>query len=1027
VTRSLPDLPGLTVGAEDLLATVVETVAQPIWIVGPDDVIRFANAAAIAALGYEGAGELVGRRGQDTIHDRHPDGTPRSAAESPTRLPREAGQTVARDTDWFHRRDGSMLPVSYVASPIAMPAGRGAVIAFTDIGDRLRDTRIRGQDEAFLAAHRRVAALASGGAASAEVFAAIAREVGHVMGLPRIVLWRFDAHRAAVVEGAWSRRPHPFEPGTCWPLDGPAICATVLDTGRPARIEDLAGPSGTIATAARETGARACAGAPIVVDGEVWGVLSADLADPGPLTAPIEDRLAEFAELVATAIWHTASRDQLARLADEQAALRRVATLAASESPPAEVFAAVATEVSELIGVHDAAMFRYEDETMLTVVANANGRDPPVPVGETRSLDGENLAGRVHRTGRPARIEDYEQLEGPLAADARARGIRCGAGAPILVHGRLWGVVVVGLPELGLPAGAEDRIAAFAQLIAAAVSNTEAQEQLARLAEEQAALRRVATLVAEGVPPPEVFAAVAREVGQLLRVEWTHMARYEPDGTSMGVAGWSPAGDAIPVGTRVDLDSDSVGGLVLRTGRPARMRHYEHASGQAAALGRERGLHSSVGAPIVVDRRLWGVMMAASKGDRPLPDDTESRITAFTELVATAISNTEARAQVARLADEQAALRRVATLVARAVPPNELFGAVTEEAGALLHADLAALTRYETHDTLTVLATWAATRDHPELGPRIPVDGGDLASRVLRTGRPARLDAHDGGRGPHAMDRERLGIRSSVAAPILVEGRIWGGLVVHSRQLEPLPEDTEARLSSFTELVATAIANAESSAALAASRARIVVAADDSRRRIERDLHDGTQQRLVSLMLELRMMEGTEGPEAAELRRQLARTAQGLEGVLEELREISRGIHPAILSEGGLGPALRGLARRSAVPVELDLRGARRLPEPIEVAAYYVVSETLSNAAKHANASVVHVELDAEGETLRVAIRDDGVGGADPKQGSGLVGLSDRIDALGGTLRVSSPPGTGTTVLIEVPVERGARAGSPGP
>jgi signal transduction histidine kinase len=177
-------------------------------------------------------------------------------------------------------------------------------------------------------------------------------------------------------------------------------------------------------------------------------------------------------------------------------------------------------------------------------------------------------------------------------------------------------------------------------------------------------------------------------------------------------------------------------------------------------------------------------------------------------------------------------------------------------------------------------------------------------------------------------------------------------------------------------------------------------------------------------MLELRMMEGAE---AAELSEQLARTAQGLDGVLEELREISRGIHPAILSEGGLVPALRGLADRSAVPVELDLRGARQLPEPVEVAAYYVVSEALSNAAKHANASVVHVELDAEGATLRLAIRDDGTGGADPEQGSGLVGLSDRIDALGGTLEVSSPPGAGTTMLIEVPVERGAGTASPGP
>ncbi|MEA2150009.1 MAG: hypothetical protein QOD69_1839, partial [Solirubrobacteraceae bacterium] len=342
----------------------------------------------------------------------------------------------------------------------------------------------------------------------------------------------------------------------------------------------------------------------------------------------------------------------------------------------------------------------------------------------------------------------------------------------------------------------------------AARSQREARRS-ARLAGEQAALRRVATLVARGVPPPEVFAAVAREVGLLLGVEWTNMARYGLDGTSTGVAGWSPAGDEIPVGTRVDLAGDSVGGLVFRTGRPARMHDYAHASGQAGALGRERGLRSSVGAPIVVDQRLWGVMMAASKSERPLPADTESRIAAFTELVATAISNTEARTQVGRLADEQAALRRVATLVAQAVPPDELFRAVTEEVGTLLGADLAAMARYESDHTLTVVATWAAGGEHPEVGARVPIQQGDLATMVWRTGRPARMDAHDGIPERVAVVREQLGIRSSVASPVVVGGRPWGGLVVHSRQAEPLAPDTESRLENFAELVATAMSNAQ--------------------------------------------------------------------------------------------------------------------------------------------------------------------------------------------------------------------------
>jgi signal transduction histidine kinase len=227
--------------------------------------------------------------------------------------------------------------------------------------------------------------------------------------------------------------------------------------------------------------------------------------------------------------------------------------------------------------------------------------------------------------------------------------------------------------------------------------------------------------------------------------------------------------------------------------------------------------------------------------------------------------------------------------------------------------------------------------------------------------------------------------------------------------------------------VATAIANAESRADLAASRARMVAAADETRRRIERDLHDGTQQQLVSLMLELRATEATERSGVGELRAQLARTERGLAGVLDELREISRGIHPAILSKGGLERALRALARRSAVPVELDLHAERRPAEHVEIAAYYAVSEALTNAAKHAHASVVHVELDTHDAILQLAIRDDGIGGADPEQGSGLVGLSDRIEALGGTLEVTSPAGNGTTVLIEVPVEGQTSAGAPEP
>jgi signal transduction histidine kinase len=279
------------------------------------------------------------------------------------------------------------------------------------------------------------------------------------------------------------------------------------------------------------------------------------------------------------------------------------------------------------------------------------------------------------------------------------------------------------------------------------------------------------------------------------------------------------------------------------------------------------------------------------------------------------------------------------------------------------------------------------------------------------------MDSYADASGPVGLAARETGFRSSVGTPIIVEGRLWGVVIAGSSDDETLPPDTETRLAGFTDLVATAVANAESRSALATSRARIVAASDDTRRRIERDLHDGTQQRLVSLGLELRAAQAEVPPQFRELEGKLSHVANELASVFDELREISHGIHPAILSERGLGPALRALARRSALPVDLDLRTERRLPEHVEVAAYYVVSEALTNAVKHAHASIVTVELDAHDAIVRLAIRDDGLGGADPGKGSGLIGLGDRIAALGGQLQVVSPTGGGTALRIEIPIE----------
>jgi len=374
------------------------------------------------------------------------------------------------------------------------------------------------------------------------------------------------------------------------------------------------------------------------------------------------------------------------------------------------------------------------------------------------------------------------------------------------------------------------------------------------------------------------------------------------------------------------------------------------------------------------------------------------------------------RVELGRLADEQAALRRVATLVARGVPPAEVFAAVAEEAGRLLGADAAHVGRYEPDGTVTVVAGWSREGDHLPIG-RYPIEEGTLSALMLRTGRPARIDSLPDAPGPITALIWQLGLRSSVGCPITVQGRLWGMTTVTSKRPEPLPADTEARIAEFTELAATAIANTQARAELAASTARIVTAADDTRRRIERDLHDGIQQRLVSLGLDLRAAQAGVPAWSPELGSQLARVGDGLAGALSELQELSRGIHPAILSQAGLGPALRALARRSAVPVDLDVQLPGRLPAPVEVAAYYVVSEALANAAKHARASVAHIDVHAADGRLHLSVGDDGVGGADPQRGSGLIGLGDRVQALGGTITIHSPAGAGTTLVIDLPVE----------
>ena len=733
---------------------------------------------------------------------------------------------------------------------------------------------------------------------------------------------------------------------------------------------------------------------------------------------------------VATQVGRRAAGSEQARgvLAGEQAALRRVATLVARQPLPAEVFAAVTEEAARLLHLDSAHLIVYERDQSATVAGSCNLRGQPVPVGTRIPVEGDNIIGRVFGTRQPARIDDYSDATGQVAERVRSIGVRAAVGVPVLAGGRLWGVMAVGSsrPE-PLPADTEMRIGAFTELIATAIANTAARAELEQVAAEQAALGRVATLVAEAVPADDVFTAVAAEVAGLFGVPHVGLFRYEREGVATVIAGageissylgrlWPcPAGD---LGIVASLQ---------RTGRPLRIDDYTHIRSAIAGPARELDIGMAAGVPVIVGGRVWGAVIVAAGYERPpLPAGTLDRLAAFTELVATAIANSDARSEIGRLAGEQAALRRVATLVARGAETGEVFAAVAGEVSEVMHLPVAAVQRYEDDgETTTVIAAWS-DRPHPfQPGTRWPYHASGLAGRIRQTGRAGRVVDYSRRRGAFAAQARELGFYSVAGAPIIVDGAVWGLVTIASTD-GPLPDRTEDRLAGFTELLGTAIANTQSRAELSASRARIVAAADETRRRLERDLHDGIQQRLVSLALKARTIQMMTPRPADEIGGELSLLAEGLGAVLDELREISHGIHPAILSEAGLGPALEALARRSAVPVELDLTLGPRLGAHVEAAGYYIASEALANVAKHAQASVIDMRADGYDGALTLSVSDDGIGGADPGRGSGLIGLKDRVEALGGTISVLSPPGHGTALHVQLPADPMAVPALPG-
>src|SRR4051794_4339705 len=603
-------------------------------------------------------------------------------------------------------------------------------------------------------------------------------------------------------------------------------------------------------------------------------------------------------------------------------------------------------------------------------------------------------------------------------------------GVPIVVDGSIWGFMT-GAARQGesIPAGTEERLARFTELVATAIANSQARDRLAQLAYEQSALRRVATMVARAAASEELFSTVAREVASVLDVPGVIVTRYDADGTALTLGeAFRPdlagAERFLGVGTRTPREPGSLAAQVFDTRGPARVDDFSTTPGAVGELARAAHLGSGCAGPIVVNGAVWGKMCIFSRAGTTLAAGTEDRLQDFIELVATAIANYEARAELAaseararELADEQAALRRVATLVARGVSPEEIFSAVTNEMGRLFGSSQAYVGRFEADGSAMVVVGVSDGIRGVSTGSRWELEDYMASTLVYRTGRHVRVERSDFEHtsGPMADLLREIGAVSSVGAPIVVEGQQWGFVTVTATN-KPLPVNAEKRLEKFAELLGTAIASADSRAELAASRARIVAAGDDARRRIERDLHDGAQQRLITLTAALRRADAKLPAGADEVGADLTRVAEGLTTAVDELRELSRGIHPSILSEGGLAPALKALGRRSPVRVKLDMGFEQRLSDHVEVAAYYTVSEALTNASKHANATRVWVSLRLDHDMLRLSIRDDGVGGADSRRGSGLIGLRDRIEALEGRIKIESPPGSGTLIEVEIPI-----------
>ena len=539
-----------------------------------------------------------------------------------------------------------------------------------------------------------------------------------------------------------------------------------------------------------------------------------------------------------------------------------------------------------------------------------------------------------------------------------------------------------------------------------------------RAAQERAALQRVAALVAQGTPPSEVFQAVTAELRALLGVGACVLARYEPDGTATILSDSVDIGTGLAPGTILQFVQGTAGATVRENALATGNDDVTNLPSPLRERADRLGVTEAVKVPVMVDGQVWGYLSASWR--RTAPPEVESRMARFTQLVTMAINDADGRARlhasrerVAAYAEEEAALRRVATAVAAGAPTTEVFDTVTVELRRLLDIEGAVLQRFEDDGTATTVAICDPQEfiaAGGKIGSRVSTENGNLVSMVRRSNRAELTGSYDDESSLIVPDLGGAGIMGAVGVPVKVAGRQWGMAAVAWRR--PVTHDLEARLAEFTELLSIAIGNADSRERLAASRLRVIAAADQARQRIERDLHDGVQQRLVALAFELRELSEHEVAPG-----DLQRIGKGLQVAMDELREIASGIHPLVLRQHGLERALRRLARRASISIRLNLRLSGRLPEDVEIAGYYVISELVTNAAKHAEVNTVDLTVEAHADELFIGVRDAGAGGADSGNGTGLTGLRDRVEALSGTMEVDSPPGSGTSVHVRIPLD----------